>query len=275
MTMYESYFNMKHTPFTRDVPPDRLYESPAIGAAFDRLCYVADRQLFAVVTADSGCGKSTLIRRFAASLPSDKYILLYLSDSKLTPKWFYKGILDQLGMESKFYRGDSKRQLQEAIEYIRGVQKKQLVCVLDEAHLLEKETLEEFRFLLNYHFDSESPMALILAGQTELWDKKLRYKRYDAIRQRIDIYCVLPHLDRSETEQYIRSHLAYTECGQELFTVGAIDEIYKYSTGIPRMINRVCDKSLMYAFQQHKRLIDDHMIKFISENEMLTVSGSE
>ena len=118
-------------------------------------------------------------------------------------------------------------------------------------------------------------MALILAGQTELWDKKLRYKRYDAIRQRIDIYCVLPHLDRSETEQYIRSHLDYTECGQELFTEGAMDEVYKYSTGIPRMINRICDKSLMYAFQQQKRLIDDHMIKFISENEMLTVTGSE
>ena len=273
--MYETYFNMAHTPFTRNVPPEMLYESPAIGAAFDRLCYVADRQLFAVVTADSGCGKSTLIRRFADSLPKDKYILLYLSDSKLTPKWFYKGILDQRGMESKFYRGDSKRQLQEAIEYIRGVQKKQLVCVLDEAHLLEKETLEEFRFLLNYHFDSESPMALILVGQTELWDKKLRYKKYDAIRQRIDIYCVLPHFDRSETEAYIRSHLAYAECGQELFTAGAVDEIQKYSTGIPRMINRICDKSLMYAFQQQKRLIDDHMVKYISENEMLTVAGSE
>ena len=111
--MYESFFNMKHTPFTRDIPPEKLYESPAIGAAFDRLCYVADRQLFAVVTADSGCGKSTLIRRFASSLAPDQYILLYLSDSKLTPKWFYKGILDQLGMESRFYRGDSKRQLQE------------------------------------------------------------------------------------------------------------------------------------------------------------------
>ena len=273
--MYESFFNMAYTPFTRNVPPEKLYESPAIGEAFDRLCYVADRQLFAVVTADSGCGKSTLIRRFAASLPHDKYILLYLSDSKLTPKWFYKGILDQLGMESKFYRGDSKRQLQEAIEYIRGVQKKQLVCVLDEAHLLEKETLEEFRFLLNYRFDSESPMALILVGQTELWDRKLRYKRYDAIRQRIDIYCVLPHLDRSETEAYIRSHLAYSECGQELFTSGAIDEIQRYSTGIPRMINRICDKSLMYAFQQQKHLIDDHMVQYISKNEMLTVAGSD
>ena len=267
--MYESYFNMKHTPFTRDVPPDKLYESPAIGAVFDRLCYVADRQLFAVVTADSGCGKSTLIRRFAASLPSDKYILLYLSDSKLTPKWFYKGILDQLGMESKFYRGDSKRQLQEAIEYIRGVQKKQLVCVLDEAHLLEKETLEEFRFLLNYRFDSESPMALILVGQTELWEDKLRLRRYAAVRQRIDINCVLPRLDRAETEDYIRSHLAYSGCEQEIFTGRALDEIYRLSAGTLRVVNRICEKSLMYAYQQHRRLIDNQDIIFVSEHEML------
>ena len=107
--------------------------------------------------------------------PKD-YVVMYLSDSKLTPRWFYKGMLDQLGLEARFYRGDSKRQLQTELEIIRGVQKKKAVCILDEAHLLEKETIEEFRFMLNYHFDSESPMALVLVGQTELWDKlKLEY----------------------------------------------------------------------------------------------------
>lgn len=68
-------------------------------------------------------------------------------------------------MESRFYRGDSKRQLQHAIEVIRGVQHKKVVCILDEAHLLEKETLEEFRFLLNYRFDSMNPMAVVLVGR--------------------------------------------------------------------------------------------------------------
>ena len=69
--------------------------------------------------------------------PAQRGILfLYLSDSKLTPRWFYKGMLDQLGIESKFYRGDAKRQLQKEVEIIRGVQKKKVVCILDEAHLL-------------------------------------------------------------------------------------------------------------------------------------------
>lgn len=77
---------------------------------------------------------------------------------------------------------------------------------MDQIHLLEKETIEEFHFLLNYRFDSESPMALVLVGQTELWEDKLRLKRYDAVRQRIDINCVLPHLNRAETEN-ISSHI--------------------------------------------------------------------
>ena len=207
--MYEAFFGMEHTPFTRDVPPDKLYESKNIADILGRLTYVADKQLFAVLTADAGCGKSTLIRKFWNSLSSEEYILLYLSDSKLTPRWFYKGLLDQMGIEAKFYRGDAKRQLQREIEIIRGVHKKKVVCILDEAHLLEKETLEEFRFLLNYRFDSMSPMALILVGQTELWDEKLRLQRYAAIRQRIDMNCVLSHLDRSEVEKYIQSHLHY------------------------------------------------------------------
>lgn len=144
-----------------------------------------------------------------------------------------------------------------------------VVCVLDEAHLLEKETIEEFRFLLNYRFDSMSPMALILVGQNELWDDKLRLKRYAAVRQRIDINCVLPRLDRAETERYIQTHLAYAGCNQELFTPRAVDEIFRVSAGTMRMINRVCEKALMYGYQQNRRLLDDQDIVFISEHEML------
>lgn len=266
--MYEHFFEMEHTPFTRDLPPEKLYESSYVTDALGRLTYAADRQLFAVLTADAGCGKSTLIRSFISSLPKEEYIFLYISDSKLTPRWFYKGLLDQLGIESRFYRGDAKRQLQKEVEIIRGVQKKKVVCILDEAHLLEKETIEEFRFMLNYRFDSMSPMALVLVGQTELWEK-LKLQRYAAVRQRIDINCVLPHLDRAETERYIRSHLTYAAGREDIFTDKAFDEVHKESTGIPRSINRIAEKSLMYAFQQNKRLIDEHMVRYVVDHEML------
>ena len=242
--MYEEFFELMHTPFTRNIPADRLYSSRQIEDALGRLTYVADRQLFAVVTADPGCGKSTLIRMFESRLPKDKYMLLYLSDSKLTPRWLYAGLLDHMGLEARFYQGDSKRQLQ-------------------------KETLEEFRFLLNYRIDSASPMSLILVGQIELWDQKLRLQSYAAIRQRIDMNIVLNRLDRAETGKYIAAHMAYAGVKQDLFTSGAEDEIFKVSAGIPRMINRIREKTLMYAYQQQKRLIDEHMVRFVADHEMV------
>lgn len=267
--MYEAFFEMEHTPFTKDIPADRLYYSSKVKEALGRLRYAADRRKFAVVTAEPGCGKSTLIRLFQHELPKDKYMVFYLSDSKLTPRWLYAGLLDQMGLEARFYRGDSKRMLQKEIENIRVEQKKKVVCILDEAHLLDKETLEEFRFLLNSRFDSESPMSLVLVGQPELWDQKLRLQKYTAIRQRIDMNIVLEKLDRAETSHYIAAHLAYSGCHQELFTSGAEDEIFKISKGIPRMINRVCDNCLLYASQQQKRLIDEHMVRFVADHEML------
>jgi len=128
--------------------------------------------------------------------------------------------------------------------------------------------LEEIRFLLNVKMDSESPTALILSGQSELWDKKLKLQSYAAIRQRIDFQCVLGHLDRSRTAEYIAAHLAYAGSDREIFTDGAIDAIYKFSTGLPRMINRACTGSLIFAAQQRRQLVDDHMVKTIVNSEL-------
>ena len=229
--------------------------------------YAADRQLFAIVTADVGCGKSTAIRKLAALLSHDKYEVLYVSDSKLTPRWFYKGLLDQLGIEAKFYRGDARRQLHQQLEIIRGIYKRHVVTIVDEAHLLDKETLEEIRFLLNTKMDSHQPMSLILVGQNELWDK-LKLQRYSAIRQRIDLKCELLQYDRAQTEAYIKAHLCYAEGAEDIFTEKAMDEVYRYSAGSARSINKLCTHVLMFAAQRAKRLVDDHMIRTVIAGEL-------
>lgn len=146
--LFESFFQMTATPFARDIPAEDCYQSPASAEVLGRLVYAAQRQWFAVVTGDCGIGKSTTIRRLTATLDAGTYTVLYVADSKLTPRHFYKGLLEQLGYEAKFYRGDAKRQLHREIEIIRGVHGLHPVVVVDEAHLLDREMLEEVRFLL-------------------------------------------------------------------------------------------------------------------------------
>jgi type II secretory pathway predicted ATPase ExeA len=111
-------------------------------------------------------------------------------------------------------------------------------------------------------------MALILSGQTELWDK-LKLQSYAAIRQRIDISCVVGRLDRAKTQEYISSHLAFAGTDRELFTEAAIDEVFRFSGGIPRLINKACTESLIYGAQNRKTILDDRMVKIIVEQELI------
>jgi len=191
--MFEDFYGFNRTPFSRDIPTDQLYQSHRIEETLGRLEYAAERQQFIVVTGDCGTGKTTTIRRFKDTLDNSKFKVMYLADSKLTPRHFYKGLLEQLGCEAKFYRGDAKRQLHKEIELMKGIHKLQPVVIVDEAHLLDREMLEEVRFLLNFKMDAQSPMALVLVGQNELWER-LKLQSYAAIRQRIDVICRLPHL---------------------------------------------------------------------------------
>jgi general secretion pathway protein A len=265
--MYESFYEMTHTPFSRDIPTDKLYDSSSMEEILGRLTYAAERQLFAVLTGDCGTGKTTTIRRFTNRLDSSKFQVLYLSDSKLTPRHFYKGMLEQLGYEAKFYRGDAKRQMHREIELMRGIHGVQPVVVVDEAHLLDREMLEEVRFLLNFKMDAQSPMTLILVGQSELWDR-LRLQSFSAIRQRIDLQCKLGHYDRSEIGEYVTRHLQYAGITHQIFSDGAIDEIHRFSGGTARLVNKICTHCLLYGAQNGHRIIDDRMVKRVIEGEL-------
>ena len=153
--MYESFYNFANTPFLRTIPTKSLYKGNDSDELIERLIYAAQKQLFAVVIGDSGTGKSTTLRRFCDETHDRNFLPLYLSDSKLTPRTFYKSLLEQLGFEAKYFRNDAKRQLHKEIEIMKGLNGVVPVAIIDEAHLLSKEMLEEIRFLLNFKMDSE------------------------------------------------------------------------------------------------------------------------
>lgn len=265
--MFDAFYGFNPTPFGRDINVTSLYSDTDRDEIADRLKYAAKRQLFAVLTGESGAGKTTLLRRFSNEISTAGFTTIYISDSKLTPRHFYKGILGQLGFEAKYHRGDAKGQLHKEIELMKAVHNISPVLIVDEAHLLARDMLEEVRFLLNLNMDSQSPLSLILAGQSELRDK-LRLQSYTAIRQRIDIQCHVAKLDLSATNSYIKAHLAFAGSEKDIFSDAAIDEIYKFSSGIPRLINKAAVSSLLFGSQNKKNIIDDRMVKLVVDSEL-------
>lgn len=129
-------------------------------------------------------------------------------------------------------------------------------------------------YLKVYHADGKQDMPLFYTvnkGRTDRMSASNvgRIINKYASEIRPDVNIVLRHLDRAETCRYIESHLRYAGGRQDIFTDRALDEVFKDSAGISRMINRICEKTLMYASQQQKRLVDEHMVRFVSEHEML------
>ena len=266
--MFEEFYSLINTPFTRDIPVECLFNSNVVEEVISRLAFVADRQQFAIVVGDCGTGKTTIIRKFNTMLNPDKYKVLYVSDSQMTPRNFYKTLLEQLGVVAHFYRSDAKRQLHKEIELLKLAHRIKPVVVVDESHLFNRDMLEEIRFILNYKYDSISPMSLILVAQSELLDT-LKRQPYTAIRQRVDMKCEIVNYDRSQVSQYINCHLAYAGATADIFSDGALDSVYKYSAGSARMINKVCTACLNFGAQNKRKIIDDHMVKQIIEQEMI------
>ena len=264
--MFEAFFGFTGAPFSRDIAVNQLLETESSKELAGRLSYVARARAFGVFTGDAGAGKTTAIRKFSQALDTNRYHVLYISDSALTPRNFYWETLHEMGYQPRFYRGDAKRQFQKALAVLVDNEKKTPVVIVDEAHLLSREMLEEIRFLLNLEMDSYSALSLILVGQTELRET-LKLQVNKAISQRVDMRFHLSALSRDETTAYIAKHLSSVKAPGEVFTQAAQGVIHDYCEGIPRKINKVAIASLMAAAQANQRLVDDHLVRVVIESE--------
>jgi type II secretory pathway predicted ATPase ExeA len=268
--MVEAFFGFHRLPFERDIPTQSLYSTPRFDELMSRLEHTARYRKFCVVTGEVGVGKSTAVRRFVASLDASRYRLVYITDSMLTPRVFYWEVLSQLtsdGGKPSFYRSEGKRKLIEHLAYMSETEHMVPVTVIDEAHLLSREMLEETRFLLNFRMDSQNPMALIVVGQSEL-RTKLSLEIYEPITQRIDYRFKLVPFDRAQTGEYIAAHLRCAGATTDIFSDSAVDAVYGYSSGIARKINKVCSLSLLCSAQMSKRIIDSTTVDHVVDEEL-------
>jgi len=253
---FKEHFGFNILPFQRNQPIESLFETEEQIEAFARLKYIAENKQFGILTAEPGTGKSTTLRKLAGSLNNKRYRVIYISDSNLTPRNFYTEALQQLGHEPRFYRGDLRRQLQQAVTGMSEAQGAYPVIITDEAHLFKREMYEELRFLLNFEMDSFAPMSLILSGQTEL-KRLLRYPIYEAVAQRINIRCHIGLFNRKLTGKYIYHHTVKAGAASAIFTDSAIDIIHESAQGVARKINNICSSILLQAHLLKQPLVDE------------------
>lgn len=260
-----TFFEMKKVPFTREVAADQLYLSTSHREATARLEYAAGHRQFCLLTGEAGMGKSTAIRALTQQLDPMTYRYLYICDSALTPKLFYREVLQRFGIHPAFKPNEAKRQYQELMLDIYEKEKKIPVLILDEAHHFSEPMLQELRFILNFRQDSMSPLALLIAGQHSLRNL-LRVKHLEAIDQRIQMRYQVVGLTEEETADYIQHQLRAAGTPLEIFSKEAIGTIFHFSQGIPRKINTLCSQSLMDAFLQDTKVVgESHVQRVMNE----------
>ncbi len=243
--MYEKYYGFSCKPFNMTPDSEFFFASSKHEEALNRLLLaISERNGFAVITGEIGSGKTTVCRTLLNKLDPTTKVALVLN-THLSKKELLTTILEDLSIE---YRSTSKTHLLSALnKYLVEQASKDVnvVLVIDEAQNLTPSVLEEIRMLSNLETGKEKLVQIILMGQPEL-RKKLEHPRLEQFSQRIVVYYHLEPLDRAESENYIKHRLKIAgNKNGGIFTPEAIEEIYKYSNGVPRLINLACHNSLI------------------------------
>ena len=257
--MYEQYWGLSEPPFDNSPNPKFFYLSPEHEEALIRMVYaVKQRKGAAMLTGEYGCGKTTLSRALIQRLEADRYEVGLLTNPCWNTVEFLREILYQLGVESQEKsKADLLHRLNEVMyENMRA--EKDTVIVIDEAQLIEDDSVfEELRLLLNFQLDDRFLLTLLLIGSPELRDKVRSIRQLD---QRIAIRYHLNTLDYHHTASYIAHRLRTAGQPRQLFSEEAIRQIFDFTRGIPREINNLCDLCLLIGSSKRVPEIDEKIV---------------
>ncbi len=260
--MYESYYGLKKNPFSIVPDPQYLYLGTSHREALSQLLYgIKEKKGFIVLTGEVGTGKTILLHYLLDKINTDGQTkAVFLFNPKLSVDDFIHYILRDLGVDAEnATKGKALYLLSQTLR--ANLQKGgQFILFVDEAQSLGQELLEEIRLLSNLETTEARMIQIVLVGQPEL-DELFKQPRFRQIKQRINLRYHLRPLSYHETEEYIEKRLKITGAKNPLFTKRAVKEIYDYSGGVPRLINILCDNSLLNAFASDLTVVDTECVE--------------
>jgi general secretion pathway protein A len=260
--MYKDLFGLQRLPFNLTPDPAFLYLPPKHREALAGLTYsVLERKGFVVLTGDAGTGKTTLINSVLSRLPADRVESSIILNPTLTASEFLESVL--LDFDIPDVPASKAQRLWKLQEFLARThhQNRYAVLVVDEAHKLAPEVLEEIRLLGNFESAADKFLQILLLGQSELDDMLMRHDLRQ-FKQRIALRLYIDPLTPSETAHYISFRWAKAG-GREAppFTPDAIAAIAQSSQGIPRLINSICDSALLMAYADESPLVGSNYVR--------------
>jgi general secretion pathway protein A len=263
--VYLQYYNLREAPFNITPDPRFLFFSSKHQEAFNHLLFgIRERKGFIELTGEVGAGKTTICRKLLEELGPTYKTALILNPC-LSSHQLIKTIALEFGLKARGI--DRVAYLQAINDFVLAEvnQGHDVVLVIDEAQDLSDELLEQVRLLSNLETDRQKLMQIVLMGQPELREK-LQQPKLRQLRQRITVRYHLRPLDATETAAYINHRLTLAGAnGTPRFDEGAVRLVFKYSEGIPRLINAVCDKTLLAGFVMQTGLMTRKLVDLAIE----------
>ena len=268
--MYKSFYGLKENPFNVNPDPRFLYLTKQIEEALTGLMYgIQTRKGFITLTGEVGTGKTTLVNRLLDWLHQRRARTAFLFNSRMNSNQLFDFILAEFDIPC-----ESKSKSQQLLKLNHWLLERYrmgetVVLIIDEAQNLTYPVLEEIRLLTNLETSTEKLLQIVLSGQPEL-EEKLKLPQLRQLRQRIMLRCRTSPLSQEQTQEYIAERLRIAGAtGEPIFSPKAVETIHVYSLGIPRVINLLCEHSLVNAFVDQQRPIQPKIVEDVAHEFQL------
>lgn len=274
INIYLDYFGLRERPFNLVPDPEFLFWSPAHRRAFAMLEYgIVTSAPITLITGDVGAGKTTLLHHLLNSLEEDLQVGL-ISNAHGTRDELLRWVLQALDQKCPSSAGyvelfGTFEQFLIA-EYAEG---RRVVLVFDEAQNLNRESLEELRMFTNINSNKDVLLQLVLVGQPELRDV-VHQADLTQFAQRVAASFHLPALDAVTVRDYIDHRLQIAGATTELFSPKASNAIYTATKGVPRLINQLCDLSLLYAYTEDRKMVTASVVQQVLDDGVFFGGGA-
>jgi general secretion pathway protein A len=265
--MYENFYGLKEKPFNLTPDPRFIYFTEKHCEALANLVYgIRERKGFLVLSGEVGTGKTTLVNALLDTLDRTGVLSAFIFNPMLSSSEFFEYLIADLNLKVDC-RSKSQVLIKLNSLLLERYRTGQItVLIVDEAQNLRSEILEEIRLLTNLETATEKLLQIVLVGQPEL-SLKLNSPELRQLKQRVNLRCTLDPLSLFETTEYIRTRLEIAGCAdQRIFTESTIVEIFRWSGGIPRLINTLCDNAMLSGYACDRNILTPEIIREIAED---------